>query len=102
MLKRNRINPDGFSTNLHRLSTREGAEILFSPRESPFVEHSTHPKRLCEIFSFWVPLIIFESESVLWDGWIYMLLLSLVIIILVWFEFIDRLIFFSNMASSHP
>jgi hypothetical protein len=36
-------------------------------------------KDFAKFLSFWVPLIIFESESVLWDGWIYMLLLSLVI-----------------------
>jgi hypothetical protein len=39
-------NPDGFSILfLHELRKKEGAKILFAPRESPFVEHSTHPKR---------------------------------------------------------
>jgi hypothetical protein len=47
---------------------REGEDILFSPSESPFVEHSTHPKTFCEISFFFVPLItFFESEPVLWE-----------------------------------
>jgi hypothetical protein len=33
-----------------------GTKILLSPSESPFVEHSTHPKSLCPFFTFWVPL----------------------------------------------
>jgi hypothetical protein len=33
--------------------------ILLSPSESPFVEHSTHPKSLCSFFTFGYHLILY-------------------------------------------
>jgi hypothetical protein len=45
---------------LHQLpyqpSLGGGTKILLSPSESPFVEHSTHPKKSMSISTFWVPL----------------------------------------------
>jgi hypothetical protein len=63
LLKRNRIRPIGFSTNFHNLRTREGAKILFFPRESPFVEHSIHPKNFVKFFIFGYHIVFLSLVS---------------------------------------
>jgi hypothetical protein len=39
--------------------SKEESEILHSPSESPFVEHSTHPKKSMNIFFFGYHSIFF-------------------------------------------
>jgi hypothetical protein len=38
------------------MCARYEQEILHSPSESPFVEYSTHPKKVCDHLLFGVPL----------------------------------------------
>jgi hypothetical protein len=56
---------------LYQSSLGKGKNILLSPSESPFVEHSTHPKKVyVKFFTFWVPLdlshyiIVLQYETV--------------------------------------
>jgi hypothetical protein len=96
MLKRNRIRPDGFSTNLHRISTREGAKILFFPRESPFVEHSTHPKRFVNFFLLGTTLSFLNLISCAGINGFFLLLCFNHRSLLVWVGIVEQIEFFSK------
>jgi hypothetical protein len=45
--------------NKLHVGSKEELDILHSPSESPFVEHSTHPKKSMNIFFFEYHLIFF-------------------------------------------
>jgi hypothetical protein len=63
------------------------------------VEHSTHPKSICKIFSFWAPLFIFLSQSLYHGGMDFIYFMSLNLIIDHFLFGFDGLIFsLSNNA----
>jgi hypothetical protein len=69
---------------------------MFSPRESTFVEHSTHPKSPCEFFLLGTTLSFLNKSQLCRDQWVFLLLCSIIDYIRFGLNLLNILTFFSK------